>query len=162
MLSHYIPFDCYRDLVKPAGQVFFLVKGEEINYSKGIHLSLALWRPLGASSWERPQVRHSLSSQNLFGEGKLFVFALFEGLFHKCTSKVVRPQALAEPGPPWCALPARSERRGMDDACSFSADILTVESDVGPGSLIPQCCPHHTSNHSCFVEAATGSLIQNG
>lgn len=104
MLSHYIPFDCYRDLVKPAGQVFFLVKGEEISYSRGIHLSLAPGRPLGAASWEKPQVRHSLSSQNLFGEGKLSVFALLEGMFHKCTSKVVGPQALAGLGPPWCVL----------------------------------------------------------
>lgn len=82
MLSHRTSFDCYCDLVKHTGQVFFLLRDEEINYSKAVH----------HHSWEKPRVGHGPSSR--------FVLAVLEDLSHVCVSEVVRPRAVAEPGRP--------------------------------------------------------------
>lgn len=69
MLSLRISFD-YCDLVKRAGQVFFLVRDEEINSSRG-HIPASL----GESAVLRPPLsasdRHSSSSWSIsLGEGR--------------------------------------------------------------------------------------------
>lgn len=97
MLSHRISFDYYCDLVKHTGQVFFLLRDEEINYSKGTHQP----RTTGAGGCQQlgkasGYIQLVLPEPQFWG-GRRFVFALLEGLSHICMSKIVRPLILAEP-----------------------------------------------------------------
>lgn len=147
MLSHRTSFDWYRDLVQHTGQVFFLLRDEETNYSKAAH----------HHSWEEPQAGHSPSSH--------FILVVLGDLSRVCVSEVVRPRAVAEPGHPGACAPAPSEvwGAGCRVTCFSPNSNLQVESDMGTGfSIPPQCCPGHTAVHSHFVEATTGSLTQSG
>lgn len=91
MLSHRTSFDCYCDLVKHTGQAFFLLRVEEINFSKAAH----------HHSWEKPRVGHGPSSH--------FVLAGLEDLSHVRVSEAIRPRAVAEPGRPGVCAPAPCE-----------------------------------------------------
>lgn len=106
-------FICYCDFVKHKRQVLLEMRNK-LTQRGYISLSLAPWRLVGGRAAIRKSLRLDMacsSRSSVWGRKKLF--ALSEDLSHMCMSKIIRPQALAEPV---CTLPARSERLGVDDA----------------------------------------------
>lgn len=128
--------------MKHAGQVF-LVRDEEVNYSKGTHLSLAVRELVGASSGEKPQARHSLPSQRLsLGKESFSFLPSLEDWSPVCMSKIIGPQALAEPQPLWCMCPHKARGPGPGPRLLLLCWHTNMEADTGPGfSMLPQSSP---------------------